>query len=64
MRAVALVLVWSSGFIGAELGAEAAPPATVLTWRFLITAVLLLPWLIRALRHLGRREWMRQGGML
>jgi drug/metabolite transporter (DMT)-like permease len=60
VRAVALVLFWSSGFIGAELGARAAPPATVLVWRFLVTAVVLLPWLLRASARLDRREWMRQ----
>jgi drug/metabolite transporter (DMT)-like permease len=60
VRAVALVLVWSSGFIGAELGARAAPPATMLTWRCLVTAVVLLPWLLRAGGRLDRREWMRQ----
>ncbi|MDQ6688585.1 MAG: DMT family transporter [Actinomycetota bacterium] len=60
VRAVALVLVWSSGFIGAELGARAAPPATVLAWRFLITAVVLLPWLLRASGRLDRRGWMHQ----
>lgn len=60
VRAAALVLVWSSGFIGAELGARAAPPATVLTWRFLVTAVVLLPWLLRALGRLDRREWTHQ----
>ncbi|WP_424184493.1 DMT family transporter [Actinokineospora sp. G85] len=59
-RAVALVLVWSSGFIGTELGARAAPPTTLLAWRFLVTAVVLLPWLPRAVRGLDRREWARQ----
>ncbi|WP_197523030.1 DMT family transporter [Actinokineospora pegani] len=57
IRALALVLVWSSGFIGAELGARAAPPTTLLAWRFLVIAVVLLPWLPRAA---DRREWMRQ----
>lgn len=60
VRTVALVLVWSSGFIGAELGARAAPPATLLAWRFLVTAVVLLPWLLRAVGRLDRRGWMRQ----
>lgn len=60
LRAGALVVVWSSGFIGAELGARAAPPATVLAWRFLVTAVALLPWLLRAVGALDRREWIRQ----
>jgi drug/metabolite transporter (DMT)-like permease len=60
VRAVALVLVWSSGFIGAELGAHAAPPATVLMWRFVVTTVVLLPWLLPALGRLDGREWIRQ----
>ena len=60
VRGVALVLFWSSGFIGADLGARAAPPATVLAWRFLVTAVVLLPWLLRASGRLDRWEWMRQ----
>lgn len=60
VRGSALVLFWSSGFIGAELGAEASPPSTVLTWRFLLTAAVLLPWLLPALGRLDRREWGRQ----
>ena len=60
IRAVALVLVWSSGFIGAELGARAAPPATALAWRFLVIAVVLLPWLLRAGSRPDRQEWIRQ----
>lgn len=60
VRGVALVLFWSSGFIGAELGARAAPPATLLVWRFLVTAVVLLPWLLRAGSRLDRWEWIRQ----
>jgi len=60
IRAAALVLVWSSGFIGAELGARAAPPATALAWRFLVIAVVLLPWLLRAGSRPDRREWIRQ----
>jgi drug/metabolite transporter (DMT)-like permease len=60
LRGVALVVVWSSGFIGAELGARHAGPDTVLAWRCLVTAVVLLPWALRALTRLGGREWARQ----
>ncbi|MFJ1765718.1 DMT family transporter [Amycolatopsis sp. NPDC088138] len=42
------VLCWSSGFIGAKLGAADAPVATVLMWRFVPLALLLLPALRRA----------------
>jgi drug/metabolite transporter (DMT)-like permease len=40
---VALVVTWSSGFIGAELSSRAgADPMTLLGWRFLLLAVLLV----------------------
>jgi len=61
LRGAALVVVWSSGFIGAQLGAGQAPPATLLAWRGLATALVLLPWAVRAAAHLDRREWLRQG---
>ncbi|MCS7480330.1 DMT family transporter [Umezawaea endophytica] len=60
LRGAALVVVWSSGFIGAELGARHAPPDTLLTWRCLATAVVLLPWAVRAATRLSRRDWLRQ----
>jgi drug/metabolite transporter (DMT)-like permease len=60
LRAAALVVVWSSGFIGAELGARHAAPDTLLTWRCLVTAVVLLPWALRAITRLDRREWLHQ----
>ncbi len=41
------VACWSSGFIGAKLGAADAPVATVLMWRFVPLALLLAPWLVR-----------------
>jgi len=59
LRSLALVLVWSSGFIGAELGAGQAAPATLLTWRSLLVALVLLPFLVRA--RVDRSEWIRQG---
>ncbi|PRY12545.1 DMT family transporter [Kineococcus rhizosphaerae] len=60
VRSVVLVVVWSSGFVGAELGARHAGPDTVLAWRSLATAVLLLPWLVPAVRRFSRRDWLRQ----
>jgi drug/metabolite transporter (DMT)-like permease len=61
VRAVALVVVWSSGFIGAEIGTRHAPPDTLLSWRFLAATLILLPALRRAVQRLDRREWVRQG---
>jgi drug/metabolite transporter (DMT)-like permease len=49
--AVLFVGCWSSGFIGAKLGAGEAPVPTVLMWRFLPLALLLLP---PALLHMRR----------
>jgi drug/metabolite transporter (DMT)-like permease len=60
LRGAALVVVWSSGFIAADFGAHAADPDTLLAWRCLATAVLLLPWSVRALTRFDRREWARQ----
>ena len=39
--AVLFVVCWSSGFIGAKLGAAEAPVPTVLMWRFVPLALLL-----------------------
>jgi drug/metabolite transporter (DMT)-like permease len=60
LRGAVLVVVWSSGFIGAELGARHAPPDTVLAWRSLVSAAVLLPWAVRAVRRLDRSELLRQ----
>ncbi|RJQ80360.1 DMT family transporter [Pseudonocardiaceae bacterium YIM PH 21723] len=49
------VLCWSSGFIGAKLGATGAPVTTVLMWRSLPLAVLLAPLLTRPGPGLGRQ---------
>ncbi|TNC29626.1 DMT family transporter [Amycolatopsis alkalitolerans] len=38
------VLLWSSGFAGATLGAGSAGAVTLLAWRFAIAAALLLAW--------------------
>lgn len=40
--AAGFVVMWSSGFIGARLGTDTATTITILTWRFLVAAVVLL----------------------
>lgn len=42
--AVALVLCWSSGFVGIRFATDAAPVLTVLFWRSLVSGALLLPF--------------------
>nr|WP_296774093.1 DMT family transporter [Rhodococcus sp. (in: high G+C Gram-positive bacteria)] len=44
IAAVSLVVLWSSGFIGAELGTAHASAHTLLAWRYVIAAVILAGW--------------------
>lgn len=44
VAATALVVLWSSGFIGAELGTAEAPAHTLLAWRYVAAVVLLIAW--------------------
>ena len=62
LASVALVVTWSSGFIGAELAARAhAAPLTLLGWRFtvLATVLVLVAVACRAPRP-SWRAWRRQ----
>ncbi|MGW0868381.1 DMT family transporter [Streptomyces sp. NPDC002611] len=52
LLSLAFVLCWSSGFIGAKLGAGSASALTVLMWRFLPLAVVLI-----AVAVLTRSAW-------
>jgi drug/metabolite transporter (DMT)-like permease len=54
---VALVVLWSSGFIGAELGTRQAPASTLLAWRYLVASAILVAicW--------WRRERVSRGGI-
>ncbi|MTD15032.1 EamA family transporter [Nakamurella sp. YIM 132087] len=63
LAAVALVVTWSSGFVGAELAHRAgAAPLTVLGWRFALLAVLLLTVaaVLRKPLPTSWRAWGRQ----
>lgn len=55
------VIMWSSGFIGAAIGTEVSGAETILMWRFITLAVLLLTFqfVIRR-RRLTRRELIVQ----
>ncbi|MEU6645785.1 DMT family transporter [Saccharomonospora sp. NPDC046836] len=55
--AAGFVLMWSSGFIGAVLGTAVAPAATLLTWRFVVVAVLFgVWWAMRRRRRISVRD--------
>ena len=62
LSAVALVVTWSSGFVGAELGSRAgAAPLTLLSWRFVVlTALLVTFYLVRRRSWPTWRAWRRQ----
>ena len=53
------VLLWNSGFIGAEYGLPFTGPWTLLLWRYLALAGLLGGWLVLSGRWVwpGRRAW-------
>ncbi|WP_313203253.1 DMT family transporter [Pseudomonas sp.] len=47
----ALLLTWSSGFIGARFSVDHAPALLVVFWRCLVVSLLLFPFVWRALRQ-------------
>ena len=47
---VALVICWSSGFIGARLASDTPSIFLVLFWRFMLTALVLSPFIVISLR--------------
>jgi drug/metabolite transporter (DMT)-like permease len=55
LLAAGLVVLWSSGFVGARLGTEDASATTLLAWRFVVAGALALGWLAwRRSRLTGR----------
>jgi drug/metabolite transporter (DMT)-like permease len=64
LLSTAFVVAWSSGFIGAKLGAGSAPAVTLLMWRFLPLALVLgivaLTVTRTAWRALTPRDLVRQ----
>jgi drug/metabolite transporter (DMT)-like permease len=57
---VGFVILWNTGFIGAEFGLPYSGPLTMLFWRYLVLTVVLWP-LVIARREL-RRISLRQAG--
>jgi len=51
LLSVAFVVLWSSGFVGAELGTAHAAADTLLAWRYAAAAALL--WLVVAVRRVA-----------
>lgn len=54
------VLIWSTGFVVARLGMPHAPPLSFLSWRYALSVLVLLPWVVLAGVRWpkGRRQWL------
>src|SRR5262245_60553486 len=50
-----LVVMWSSGYIGAKIASAAGSVLLILFWRFLIISVFLAPFSFREIRFSGIR---------
>ncbi|HEY9294187.1 MAG TPA: DMT family transporter [Microlunatus sp.] len=55
-----LVVMWSSGFVGAELGTRQAPATTLLAWRYLVTGLVLVIICLIVRPHFARSDVLRQ----
>jgi drug/metabolite transporter (DMT)-like permease len=64
LLSVAFVLCWSSGFVGAKLGTQDAGAVTLLMWRFLPLALVLVATAVvrggASWRGLTRHDFLRQ----
>jgi drug/metabolite transporter (DMT)-like permease len=58
--ASALVVMWSSGFVGARLGTQEAAADTLLAWRYVVVAVLVGVLVAVRRPRFGRGELTRQ----
>jgi drug/metabolite transporter (DMT)-like permease len=63
LAGAALVVLWSSGFIGAALGTSAAAADTLLAWRYLAAATVLGALMAARRPRLPRGALARQGGL-
>jgi len=59
----ALLLTWSSGFIGARFSIDHAPALLVVFWRCLVVSLLLFPFVWRALRQTPFAVLMSHAGI-
>lgn len=59
----ALVLSWSSGFVGMRFALEHAPAFLVVFWRCVVVALMLLPFVATELRRTSLTVLMRHAGI-
>lgn len=65
LRAMPLVfvLIWSTGFIVARYGMPHAPPLSFLAWRYVLSILCFLPWIVlaRVAWPATRTQWLHLG---
>jgi drug/metabolite transporter (DMT)-like permease len=59
----ALVLSWSSGFIGARFSLDYAPPLLVVFWRCVLVTLVLFPFVARNLRRTSAAVLLKNAGI-
>ncbi|MFC5727292.1 MULTISPECIES: DMT family transporter [Nocardioides] len=58
---LALVILWSSGFVGATLAARSAPAETTLLWRYVVVVGPLCAWALWTRRRYDAGFLVREG---
>ncbi|MFJ2982735.1 MULTISPECIES: DMT family transporter [unclassified Pseudomonas] len=59
----AMVIAWSSGFVGARFSIDYAPPFLVVFWRCFLLSLFILPLVWKDLRTTNFSTLCRQGGI-
>ncbi|WP_342653119.1 DMT family transporter [Pseudomonas sp. F3-2] len=60
---LALILTWSSGFIGARFSIDYAPASLVVFWRCVVVTVVLFPFVIKPLRQTPLAVLLKNAGI-
>ncbi len=56
----AMVVTWSSGFVGMRFSADYAPVFLVVLWRFIALSIVLFPFVCREISGTSARNLTRQ----
>ena len=59
----ALILTWSSGFVGARFSLDYAPPLLVVFWRCVVVTLILFPFVAKPLRRTPLAVLLKNAGI-
>ncbi|WP_213939354.1 DMT family transporter [Pseudomonas sp. dw_612] len=59
----ALILTWSSGFVGARFSIDYAPALLVVFWRCVVVTLILLPFVAKQLRRTSPATLLKNAGI-